>query len=54
MASTQAGKGERKTERVYYTQVATTLEGEPVMIVRFMLPIIPSSFFFILVHRIFS
>jgi hypothetical protein len=31
VASTQAGKGERRTGRVYYTQVATTLEGEPVM-----------------------
>ena len=31
MASTQAGKGERKTGLVYYTQVATTPEGEPVM-----------------------
>jgi hypothetical protein len=31
VASTQAGNGERKTRRVYYTQVATTPEGEPVM-----------------------
>jgi hypothetical protein len=31
VASTQAGKGERKTGRVYYTQVATTPEGEPLM-----------------------
>jgi hypothetical protein len=31
VASTQAGKGERKTGWVYYTQVATTPEGEPVM-----------------------
>jgi hypothetical protein len=31
VASTQAGKGERKTRLVYYTQVATTVEGEPVM-----------------------
>jgi hypothetical protein len=29
--STQLGKGERKTRLVYYTQVATTPEGEPVM-----------------------
>jgi hypothetical protein len=28
VASTQEGKGERKTRRVYYTQVATTPEGE--------------------------
>jgi hypothetical protein len=28
---TQAGKNTRKTGRVYYTQVATTPEGEPVM-----------------------
>jgi hypothetical protein len=31
VASTQAGKGERRTGRVYYTQTATTLEGEPMM-----------------------
>jgi hypothetical protein len=31
VASTQAGKHQRKTRRVYYTQVATTPEGEPVM-----------------------
>jgi hypothetical protein len=31
VASTQAGKDQTKTRRVYYTQVATTPEGEPVM-----------------------
>jgi hypothetical protein len=31
VASTQAGKNQRKTGRVYYTQVATTPEGELVM-----------------------
>jgi hypothetical protein len=31
VASTQAGNNTRKTGRVYYTQVATTPEGEPVM-----------------------
>jgi hypothetical protein len=31
VASTQACKGERKTGRFYYTEVATTPEGEPVM-----------------------
>jgi hypothetical protein len=31
VASTQAGKGEMKTRRVYYTQVATTLEVVHVM-----------------------
>jgi hypothetical protein len=31
VASTEVGKGERKIGWVYYTQVATTLEGEPVM-----------------------
>jgi hypothetical protein len=31
MASTQTDKDQRKTGRVYYTQVATTPEGEPVM-----------------------
>jgi hypothetical protein len=45
VASTQAGKNTRKIGRVYYTQVATTPEGEPVMMVRFLLPIIPPSSF---------
>jgi energy-coupling factor transporter ATP-binding protein EcfA2 len=31
VASTQAGKNARKTGLVYYTQVATTPDGEPVM-----------------------
>jgi hypothetical protein len=31
VASTQVGKDQKKTGRVYYTQVATTPEGEPVM-----------------------
>jgi hypothetical protein len=31
VASTQEGKNTRKTRQVYYTQVATTLEGDPVM-----------------------
>ena len=35
MASTQEGRGERKTGRVYNTQVATTPEGEPVMMCTF-------------------
>jgi hypothetical protein len=31
MASNQAGKGKKWTGQVYYTQVATTLEGEPML-----------------------
>jgi hypothetical protein len=31
VASNQAGKNTRKTRRVYYTQVATTPDGEPMM-----------------------
>jgi hypothetical protein len=31
VASTQENKGERKTRWIYYTQVATTPEGEPMM-----------------------
>jgi hypothetical protein len=31
MANNQAGKGEKRTRRVYYTQVATTPEGEPML-----------------------
>jgi hypothetical protein len=35
VASTQAGKNTRKTRLVYYTQVATTPKGEPVMMCTF-------------------
>jgi hypothetical protein len=35
VASTQVGKNARKTRRVYYTQVATTPEGEPMMMSTF-------------------
>jgi hypothetical protein len=30
VSNNQVGKGEKRTGRVYYTQVATTPEGEPV------------------------
>jgi hypothetical protein len=36
MANPPAGKTMKKTRRVYYTQVATTLEGEPVMMGMFL------------------
>jgi hypothetical protein len=36
MASTSMGKNVKKTGRIYYTQVATTLEGEPVMMGMFL------------------
>jgi hypothetical protein len=32
MANNSVGNNVKKTGRIYYTQVATTLEGEPVMI----------------------
>jgi hypothetical protein len=36
MAHNSAGKNVKKTRRIYYTQVATTLEGEPVMMGTFL------------------
>jgi hypothetical protein len=36
MANNSTGKNVKKTERIYYTQVATTLEGEPVMMGTFL------------------
>jgi hypothetical protein len=49
------GKNTKKTGRVYYTQVATTPDGEPVMMGTLALwPIIPQLFSLILVLRIHS
>jgi hypothetical protein len=36
MANNSAGKNVKKTGRIYYTQVATTPEGEPVMMGTFL------------------
>jgi hypothetical protein len=36
MANNSAGKNVKKTGRIYYTQVATTLEGEPVIMGMFL------------------
>jgi hypothetical protein len=52
MANPPTGKNIKKTGRVYYTQVATTPKGEPVMMVRFSLPTIQQLSFLILVHHI--
>jgi hypothetical protein len=46
MASTQVGKGERRTGRVYYTQAATTPEGEPVMMGTFSIANHPTVILF--------
>jgi hypothetical protein len=46
VANTQAGKGERNTGRVYYTQVATTLEGELVMMGTFSVANHPTAILF--------
>jgi hypothetical protein len=46
VASIQAGKSERKTGWVYYTQVATTLEGEPVMMGAFSIANHPTVILF--------
>jgi hypothetical protein len=36
MANNLAGKNGKNTQRIYYTQVATTPEGEPVMMGMFL------------------
>jgi hypothetical protein len=46
VVSTQAGKNTRKTGRVYYTQVATTPEGEHVMIGTFFVANHPAVILF--------
>jgi hypothetical protein len=46
VASTQAGKNTRKTGRVYYTQVATTPEAEPVMMGTFFVANHPTVILF--------
>jgi hypothetical protein len=45
-ASNTAGKSTRKTGRIYYTQVATTLEGEPVMMGTFLVANHPAIILF--------
>jgi hypothetical protein len=47
-----AGKNRKKTRRVYYTQVATTSEGEPVMMGMFLVANHPVVILFIPVHYI--
>jgi hypothetical protein len=46
VANILAGKNTRKTGRVYYTQVATTLEGEPVMMGMFFVANHPTVILF--------
>jgi hypothetical protein len=46
MANPPAGKTMKKTRRVYYTQVATTLEGEPVMMGMFLVANHPAVILF--------
>jgi hypothetical protein len=45
-ATNTMGKNTRKTGRVYYTQVATTLEGEPVMMGTFLVANHPALILF--------
>jgi hypothetical protein len=45
MASTSMGKNFRKIGRIYYTQVATTPEGEPIMMGAFLVANYPSVLF---------
>jgi hypothetical protein len=46
MANNSAGKNIKKTGRIYYTQVATTLEGEPVMMGTFLVANHPAVILF--------
>jgi hypothetical protein len=46
MATNSAGKNVKKTERIYYTQVATTPEGEPVMMGTFLVANHPTVILF--------
>jgi hypothetical protein len=53
-ANNTAGKNMRKTGRIYYTQVATTPEGEPVMMGTFLVANHPAVIFLILALHIHS
>jgi hypothetical protein len=46
MANNSAGKTVKKTGRIYYTQMATTPEGEPVMIDTFLVANHPTVILF--------
>jgi hypothetical protein len=46
MANNSAGKNVKKTGRIYYTQVATTLEGELVMMGTFLVANHPAIILF--------
>jgi hypothetical protein len=46
MANNSAGKNVKKTGRIYYTQVATTLEGEPIMMGMFLVANLPAVILF--------
>jgi hypothetical protein len=45
-ANTSTGKNFKKTRRIYYTQVTTTLEGEPVMMGTFLVANYPAVILF--------
>jgi hypothetical protein len=46
MANSSTGKNLKKTRRVYYTQVATTPEGEPMMMGTFLVANHPTVILF--------
>jgi hypothetical protein len=46
MANKSVGKNIKKTGRIYYTQVATTPEGEPVMMCTFLVANHPTVILF--------
>jgi hypothetical protein len=50
-ASTSMGRNFKKIRRIYYTQVATTPEGEPVMMDTFLIVNYPVVILFDLVHH---
>jgi hypothetical protein len=46
MANNSTGKNVMKTRRIYYNQLATTPEGEPVMMVMFLVANYPTVILF--------
>jgi hypothetical protein len=46
MTNDQAGKGEKRTGRVYYTQMATTPDGEPILMGTFSIANHPTIILF--------
>jgi hypothetical protein len=54
MSNNSTGKNVKKTGRIYYTQVVTMPEGEPVMMGMFLVANHPAVILFVVVLRIHS